>query len=281
MTSSQGPRPTHNTPTGADTTTYYFVDESGDSTFFDKKGKFIVGRPGCSPILILGFVSTTAPAALRSAIAALRQEIAADEYLQQIPSIAKSVRHFHAKDDCPEVREKVFKLLKSMAFKAEFVVARKRLDVFTKRHGRNENLFYNEIVARLFERKLHKAHNVIYFSKRGSQSRQHHFQSAIQTALLNFEKKYQRTIETETKVYVQVPTDEACLQVVDYMNWIIYRAFTKGEMRYFTFLQEKVSFVMDIYDFENYPNSFYDKRKNMFHISKISPLALVSDESTA
>ncbi len=35
--------------------TYFFVDESGDSTFYNAKGKCIVGEPGCSPILNLGF----------------------------------------------------------------------------------------------------------------------------------------------------------------------------------------------------------------------------------
>jgi hypothetical protein len=37
---------------------YFFVDESGDSTFYDAKGNFIVGAEGCSPLLILGYVET-------------------------------------------------------------------------------------------------------------------------------------------------------------------------------------------------------------------------------
>ncbi len=125
--------------------------------------------------------------------------------------------------------------------------------------------------ARLFEKNLHQKNNVIYFSKRGSKTKQHHIQQAIQAAILNFEQKHNIQVETQTKTYIQTPSDEPCLQIIDYMNWIIYRAYTKKEMRYFEFLKEKVSFICDIYDFEKYPKNFYS-RKNIFDISKISEL---------
>ena len=31
---------------------YFFVDESGDPYFYDRYGNFIVGKPGCSKILL-------------------------------------------------------------------------------------------------------------------------------------------------------------------------------------------------------------------------------------
>ncbi len=127
---------------------YFFVDESGDPTFFDARGNLLLDKGECSPILILGFAKTENPEMIRKEIAKLHEEIAADEYLKSIPSIAKTNLHFHAKDDCAEVREKVFKLIKRLDFKAEFIVARKRLDVFSKRHKRNEDIFYHEIVTR-------------------------------------------------------------------------------------------------------------------------------------
>lgn len=254
---------------------YFFVDESGDPTFFNRKKQVIVNE-GASPILILGFIRTTNPSKLRKEITKLHKLVAEDEYLSSIPSITKTNVHFHAKDDCPEVREKVYKLLKTLDFKAEFVVARKKVDIFTKRHKRNEDIFYNEIVSRLFESKLHKNDSVIHFSKRGTKIKQYHFSNAIQTAILNFERKYNRQIETETKVFVQVPSDEPCLQIIDYMNWTIYRAYTKGEMRYFNFVKDKVSLVCDIYDFDKYPKSYYNRRSNPFDIKKTSPLGLES-----
>jgi hypothetical protein len=257
---------------------YFFVDESGDPTFFNRKGELIAGKESCSSILILGFIQTSNPSDIRKEVAKLHKEIKEDEYLKSIPSIKKTNLHFHAKDDCPEVREKVFKMIKTLDFKAEFIVARKRIDVFTKRHKRNEDIFYNEIISRLFEKNLHHKNNIIYFSKRGSRDKQQHLQQAIETAVLNFEQKSGAKVETQTKIYIQTPSDEACLQIVDYMNWIIYRAYTKGEARYFEFLKEKVNLVWDIYDFAKYPTNlnFYNEG-NVFEVRKISPLGLESD----
>ena len=66
-------------------------------------------------------------------------------------------------------------------------------------------------------------------------------------------------------------TGEPCLQVADYMNWAIQRAFLKGDMRYFNFVKEKISYVFDVYDFDKYPKNYYGS-KNAFDITKISPL---------
>lgn len=254
-------------------TNYFFVDESGDPTFFNRKKELIVGNNGCSPILIIGFICLDDPSNIRKELSKLHTEIQDDEYLKSIPSIIKTNLYFHAKDDCPEVREKVFKLIKKLDFKAEFVVARKKLDIFTKRHKRNEDIFYHEIVSRLFEKKLHNKNNVIYFSKRGTKTKQNNFSQSIQSAALNFEKKHKIRIKTQTKIYIQTPSDEPCLQIIDYMNWVIYRCYTKKEMRYFEFLKEKISLVFDIYDFDKYPRVFYNK-KNIFDIKKTSPLGL-------
>ena len=56
-------------------TNWFFVDESGDPTFYDRKGNLIVGQEGCSPILLLGFIETSDPRHLRKALLALQQEI--------------------------------------------------------------------------------------------------------------------------------------------------------------------------------------------------------------
>ena len=250
--------------------TYFFVDESGDPVFFNKYGECLLGE-GVSAILLIGFITTKNPTQLRKCLLDLHKEVISDEYFKDVPSIEKTKIAFHAKDDIPEIREKVLKCLKNLEFKAEFIVARKRLDIFTKRHQRNEDIFYNEIITRLFERKLHKSNNVIYFAKRGNKNKQHHLDAAIRSAVLNFENKYNKKVETDTKTLVQVASDEPCLQVIDYMNWIVQRAFIKGEMRYFNYLKEKISLVFDIYDFEKYPNNFYNKN-NIFEAKKITPL---------
>ncbi|MEK7729293.1 MAG: DUF3800 domain-containing protein [candidate division KSB1 bacterium] len=253
-------------------TTYYFVDESGDPTFYDAKGHLIVGEAGCSPILILGFVSTEEPQVLRQGLSRLRAELAEDKYLQAVPSMQKSLRAFHAKDDCAEVRQAVFKLIVELPFKSQFVVARKIERVFTKTFARDEKKFYDSLIARLFENTLHlREVNHIYFARRGSRQRQQHFEAAIRDGMNNFEKRWQTKITSQILIQSQTPIGEPCLQIIDYMNWAVYRVFTKQEMRYFDFIKDKVSLVWDMYDTNSYPNNFYNS-KNPLDAKKISPL---------
>ena len=81
----------------------FFVDESGDPYFYDRNGDFIVGKEGCSKILIMGLVKMEEPAVLREAVLKLRSDLSNDEYLKDIPSLSGSLKAFHATDDSPEV----------------------------------------------------------------------------------------------------------------------------------------------------------------------------------
>lgn len=69
---------------------YFFVDESGDPTFYDKRGNLIVGEQGCSKILLLGFIKTANPSILRSQVRRFHQFVVNNPEYQQIPSLAKT-----------------------------------------------------------------------------------------------------------------------------------------------------------------------------------------------
>ncbi len=253
-------------------TEYYFVDESGDPIFYNKYGKLIIGNEGVSKALILGFIKTDDPHSIRAALVKLREEISKDEYLKDIPSIKKSLVAFHAKDDTPEVKEKVFRLIKDLNFSAEIYVGRKIPDMFNKKYERKEYKFYDDLVSKLFENKLHiSSNNEIYFAVRGSKVRQQPLENAIIQSKLKFEKKQNIKIDSTLNIYPQIPSGEPCLQVIDYVNWSIQRFFEKGQDRYFKFIEEKVKFIVDIYDLDKYPNNFYSK-KNPLDLKKISPL---------
>lgn len=251
---------------------WFFVDESGDPTFYDRRGNLIVGQPGCSPILLLGFIETTDPHTMRTALLQLQQEIIHDPYFSGVPSLSKTAIAFHAKDDLPEIRFQVYKLLTTMDFRTQFIVARKHERTFLKNFGGKKSRFYDELISRLFENVIHRHQtNHIYFAKRGSRERQKPLLNAIQRGIARFESKWETKIESTFSVQAQIPSDEPCLSVTDYMNWAVYRAFTKGEMRYFNVIAEKVSFLLDLYDIGNYPHNYYTRR-NPFHVEKISPL---------
>lgn len=250
---------------------YFFVDESGDTTFYDKKGNFIVGKEGCSKILIVGFVKTKKPELIRSTLEELRKELCSDPSLQCIPSIKKTARAFHAKDDCEEVRQAVFNTIKNLDFTAQIVVGRKTKSVFRKFNGHVES-FYDYLVTQLFRNVLHKSsENIIYFAIRGNRKRQEPLTQAINKAKKLFERKWGTKVNTEVKVLAQTPSGEPCLQVIDYVNWAVQRAYNKQDMSYFNIIKDKVRLIVDLYDYKPGWGNFYNSR-NPFDINKISPL---------
>ncbi len=251
---------------------YFFVDESGDPTFYDRRGNLIVGQEGCSPILILGFIETQNPQTIRQAVLTLQHEIINDPYFQGFPSIQKTAVAFHAKDDLPEVKYRFFKLLATLDFKAQFIVARKIERVFRNRFRAKEALFYDHLVSLLFQNVLHRyQENHIYFAKRGSRDRQIPLSNAIQESIRRFEQKWKVSIPVEVDILTQTPEGEPCLSVIDYINWAVYRAFTQGQMGYYNTVADKVSLLVDLYDRANHPNNWYNRR-NPFDVKKITPL---------
>ena len=253
---------------------YFFVDESGDTIFYDRKGNWIVGNEnGSSKILLMGFIRTAEPEFLRKKLNELRAVLINDDYLKDIPSMEKTAVAFHAKDDCPEVRYHVFKLLKDLPFSCNIVVARKSEKIFNKFNGNTQEL-YDSLITHLFKNILQLSNNnYIYIATRGSRKRQAPLEDAIHNALLYTEAKLQHPINSSQKILPQTPSGESCLQIIDYCNWAIQRAFIKSDMRYYNYLKEKFGLIVDLYDFKDGWKNFYNK-KNPFDINKISPLRL-------
>ncbi len=258
--------------------TNFFVDESGDPIFYDGRGNLIIGTDS-SPILILGFIETQTPHLLRQEILTLQQKVIADGYLQKIPSINKTAIAFHANKDAPEVRYLFYSLIRQLDFKAQFIVARKIEKVFRNSFAASQYKFYDHLATKLFQNVLHRyQHNHIYFAQRGSRRRQKPLENAILQAKEWFEEK-NNAISSTFEVQAQSPKGEPCLSIIDYLNWAIYRAYTKGEMRYFEFVSDKVSLVTDLYDSKECRHNRYP-RKNPFDISKVTPLMLGSSIET-
>jgi hypothetical protein len=251
---------------------YYFVDESGDPIFYDNKGNLIVGNEGCSKILILGFIETQNPIQMRRSISDIKREILTDDYFHGLPSISKTKQAFHAKDDAPEIRYLFFKLLAELEFRAQFIVARKIERVFRNNFQARSSYFYDHLISKLFENVLHRyQENYIYFAKRGSRERQIPLYNAIQAGINKFEQKWNTQVQTSFHLQAQTPSGEPCLSVIDYMNWAVYRAFIRKEMRFYKVVESHVDFLVDLYDPKNYPNNWYHRRKP-FDIKKITPL---------
>jgi hypothetical protein len=84
-------------------------------------------------------------------------------------------------------------------------------------------------------------------------------------------KNVGQRVNTAFEIQAQTPKGEPCLSVIDYMNWAVYRAFTRGDMGYFQTIEDKVSLLVDLYDTQKYPKNWYNRR-DKFDLKKITPL---------
>lgn len=189
---------------------YCFVDESGDTVFFNKKGKDIVKSGDASPVFIVGYIESDEIKTLSRVIKSLHDEVADDEYLKIIPSITKSNKHFHAKDDSPEVREKVFKAIKSLNIKVFIVVVRKDTEQFVKRFNGKAESLYAYCVEKLFENRLHLHSDIdIYFSRMGNILRENNMRSALNNAMDTFKTKWGKENESNIRLFINEPSQIA------------------------------------------------------------------------
>jgi hypothetical protein len=179
---------------------------------------------------------------------------------------------FHACKDCPEVREKVYRFLKMQDFKFQCIVARKNLELFRKKFDLKESKIYKCLVTKLLENRLHLYSEIdCYFSAMGNVVRQDNMQEAINDAILTFKSKWNNENTNNIRVIIQKSSEEPMLWAVDYVLWTIQRAYEKGEFRYYNYLKDKISLIIDIFDTKKYPKNYYSQ-KNLLEAKKIDPV---------
>lgn len=254
---------------------YYAVDEAGDSTLFGKRGKVIVGTPGCSKFFILGMLDVREHKKLRAELEELRVNLMNDPYFKGVPSMSpdggKTALCFHAKDDLAEVRHEVFKVLVRHDLKFLAIVRDKReilkdvllFSAISKSYRYDPNEVYDGMVSRLFRDKLHKEdkYNIV-FAKRGRSDRTAALHKALNTAKVRFYNKCGVSSEAPIRLYNSIPKTSPSLQAVDYFLWALQRLYERGESRYVEFLQERLSLVIDLDDTREAPyGMYYSKQK--------------------
>lgn len=164
---------------------------------------------------------------------------------------------FHAKDDVPEVRERVFRLLMDQGVDVHFsAVVRDKGRLLEQVRARNlaepeyhynENEIYDELVSQLFKTAFHKAdHFELVFASRGEKDRS----KALELALQKAQQIYEQNFGIKTKHTVNVinssPVNHPCLQATDYFLWALQRFYEKGEDRFWSFVWPKVRAVYDM-----------------------------------
>jgi len=255
---------------------HYFVDEAGDSPLFDRRGKVIVGTPGCSRFFMLGLLEVPDPERMKAALGELRSRLLSDAYFKDVPSMQREARKtamaFHAKDDLPEVRREVFALLKNSPGLRFFAVVTDKMRVLEyvrQRNIRNSsyryhpNEVYDYLVRRLFRDRLHKADACnICFAKRGKADRTEALLRAVERARERFYEKWGIVSETAVQIVVGKPAQYAGLQAVDYFMWALQRLYARGGDRYFVYLWDAVKLIHHIDDTRRYKYGEYYNKNN-------------------
>jgi hypothetical protein len=260
-------------------TKYYFVDESGDSTLFHSKGGVAIGQLGCSRFFIIGLLDIPNEELLIEALENLRTDLLSDPYFDGVPSFdpkkRKTAVAFHAKDDVPEVRREVFRLLRGFEDLRFFAVIRDKFDVLDYVHNRqrfessyryNDNELYDYMVRRLFRDRLHKDADrfEVCFAKRGSKDRTEALEQALHKARENFYNRFGIKSEIPINTSSRKAKSKGCggLQAVDYFLWALQRLYERQEERYIEYLWPLCSLVMDIDDQRNAEyGEYYTKKK--------------------
>jgi hypothetical protein len=172
-------------------------------------------------------IKTKYPGNIKRQVLTLQKEILNDSYFANIPSIERRRNNFrfHATDDIPEIREKMFRLMKQLPFKAYIIVARKIEAIFQNRYNSKPEVFYDAMVSQLFRNQLVNGEtNVISFEQRGKKNKQ----IALEQSIVASVKEYgelQQDVFFSFRVLVQTPTEQPCLQIADYINRAIQRMY--------------------------------------------------------
>lgn len=251
-------------PAASSFSKYYFVDEAGDTTLFKprlKPPRVMIGEPGCSRYFILGKLDVAAPKALAGDLSALRKAFLEDPTLNRqpsmLPKVGKTAVAFHAKDDLPEVRREVFRVLVRHQVGFYAVVRDKTVlarQVLTRNESDpayryNTNEVYDRMVAMLFRDRIHKdAGYEIVFAKRGKRDRTHALNDALDRARRNLYIKWKIKAEAPIRITATTPAHAAGLQAADHFLWALQRLFERAEDRYWSVVWPAVHLVRDLDD---------------------------------
>jgi hypothetical protein len=245
---------------------HYFVDEAGDANIFNRKKQIVVGTEGCSSFFMLGMLDVRDVKALSMDMDDLSKDLQSDPYLKRVPTMrpeaGKTAIQFHAKDDVPEVRREVFRVLMDHDVRFYGTIRDKRVVTayVRKRNERDANYryvpgeLYETLTRRLFSGRLHQnGQYAICFSRRGASDRTQALQDALLSARQDFQELSGIGGEGKIQVTATWAAQSRALQATDYFLWALQRLYEKRESRYWEYVWPKVRCVIDMDDTSRNP----------------------------
>lgn len=264
-------------------TKYYFVDEAGDTTLFNARGVQVVGKEGVSLTFMVGVADLPDPTKAAALLEDLRRSLLADPYFKNVPSMQldarKTAESFHAKNDLPEVRREVFRLLPALGAKVQVAIRRKvdlakECKAIAAIGGRyRPSDVYDDLVKRLFKNLLHRGeHHEVCFARRGKSDRQEALQSALDRARQNFSKTWKFESDLPCAIRSSVPSRDAGLQVIDYYLWALQRLLERREDRFFESVADQFALIMDLDDKRTQAYGRWYSTRDKIGLEKMKPL---------
>lgn len=251
--------------------TYFFIDESGDPSFYSNGGKSMIGNDGFKPVFMIGMIKVEDKKVFRKAILDFVDSIKSDPLYRSSPCIVKTDSWMpHASYDNIDVQLKFIEFLRALeGYKFYCVIGRKRLSLFHKKHNKSETEFYFDILYHLIKDRL-KEENVfhqIYLAYR-NKSTQAKLKESIDKAIARDNERRRTPININYQCDIVHNKDTPELAVVDYLLWALQRYIIKKEGRFFLALEHKYNLIIDLYDFDNKNKYYYTPKENAFRLEK-------------
>jgi hypothetical protein len=254
----------------------FFVDESGDLVFFNKRGKPVkLGETGASRFFLIGAVRINGDIdTIIDHFTALRNELMNNPFCKHIPSIRETGIEFHAKNDSSIVKNEVFKLLSEIDASVSVVVRRKELileqavktyKMTGVKHTINEKEIYHNMVSHLFRTLSDDEDCHIIFSERGKTFNDRSLAVALQKA-----RNPKAGIHTaSTLIEKKLSKEHIGLQIIDYFLWTIWQIYERDNIEYFDLLWDKYHVIMDIDDTRTSEHGIFYSKNNRISLDKI------------
>jgi hypothetical protein len=252
----------------------YYVDEAGDGVLFGPMGRDRLADPEAAKFFMLGMVRCADDEDVARQLAALRAALQKNPLYATIHSLRpeeqKTARAFHAKDDHPEIRSKVFELLVTVDFRffavikdmravRDYVANRNRMDASYRYHPSE---LYDLTARILLRQRLHTEDRYrVVFARRGKSNRTEALTRELEETRQRFVAVHARGKSPTLEIVPAYPWEQPGIQVADYCLWALQRCYERQEARFLDALWPKVSLIHDVDDPNETPFGLYMTRK--------------------
>jgi hypothetical protein len=258
---------------------HFYIDEAGDLSLFSQKKVLTLGENGRSRFFMVGIAELGCPQNAKEAFAALRQDLLRDPSLCNIPSLQRTARHFHCKDDFQAVRREVFNLmtrenhLKNLfvAIKDKRALQQRGLSLYQNKGEKlSDKAIYQDLVSRLLKNLLHKSEkNTLIFSHRGKTVTNASMREAVEAAQQRFLEKWGISGHLNHHIICAHPEEYIGLQLVDYAMWALQRLYERGEDYWFSKIRDHFKIIMDIDDVRHKSYGEWYSANNPLSLEKV------------